>query len=107
MAPSILPTSSTTTTTSNLSVAALRPVTAVEDIKNATLASLVLQDGTTFQGVSFGAEGKSISGECVFQTGMHAIYHFHVPFCVTMSFQVWLVIPSPSPIHLTVAKFLC
>ncbi|KAJ8663902.1 protein URA2 [Lichtheimia ornata] len=68
MAPSILPTSSTTSST--LSVAALRPVTAVEDLKNATLASLVLQDGTTFQGVSFGAEGKSISGECVFQTGM-------------------------------------
>lgn len=78
MAPSILPTSSTTSST--LSVAALRPVTAVEDLKNATLASLVLQDGTTFQGVSFGAEGKSISGECVFQTGMHATYHFHVPF---------------------------
>lgn len=79
MAPSILPTSSTTSST--LSVAALRPVTAVEDLKNATLASLVLQDGTTFQGVSFGAEGKSISGECVFQTGMlHATYQFHVPF---------------------------
>ena len=31
---------------------------------------LELADGTQYQGVSFGAEGKSISGECVFQTGM-------------------------------------
>ena len=29
---------------------------------------LELADGTQYQGVSFGAEGKSISGECVFQT---------------------------------------
>src|SRR5689334_9222394 len=32
-------------------------------------ATLVLQNSTYFQGYSFGAEGKSISGECVFQTG--------------------------------------
>jgi len=31
---------------------------------------LELADGTAFQGFSFGAKGKSISGECVFQTGM-------------------------------------
>ena len=31
---------------------------------------LELSDGTEYQGISFGAEGKSISGECVFQTGM-------------------------------------
>lgn len=31
---------------------------------------LELADGTEFRGLSFGAEGKSISGECVFQTGM-------------------------------------
>ncbi|KAI9303382.1 hypothetical protein BJ944DRAFT_268502 [Cunninghamella echinulata] len=47
-----------------------RPVTAVEDPKDVTMAALVLKDGTSFQGVSFGAETKSISGECVFQTGM-------------------------------------
>ena len=29
-----------------------------------------LADGTEYQGISFGAEGKSISGEVVFQTGM-------------------------------------
>lgn len=46
-----------------------RPVTAVEDPKDVTMAALVLKDGTSFQGVSFGAETKSISGECVFQTG--------------------------------------
>ncbi|PWY98304.1 putative URA2-multifunctional pyrimidine biosynthesis protein [Testicularia cyperi] len=31
---------------------------------------LELADGTAYRGISFGAEGKSISGECVFQTGM-------------------------------------
>lgn len=31
---------------------------------------LELKDGTTFQGHSFGAEGKSVAGELVFQTGM-------------------------------------
>ncbi|KAJ2375170.1 Carbamoyl-phosphate synthase, partial [Coemansia sp. RSA 2607] len=35
-----------------------------------TTAALVLKDGTILQGHSFGAEIKSISGECVFQTGM-------------------------------------
>ena len=29
-----------------------------------------LADKTELQGISFGAEGKSVSGECVFQTGM-------------------------------------
>ncbi|KAI8342161.1 hypothetical protein BC941DRAFT_415556 [Chlamydoabsidia padenii] len=47
-----------------------RPVTAVEDPKDVTMATLLLQDGTSFQGVSFGSESASISGECVFQTGM-------------------------------------
>ncbi|KAJ8658415.1 carbamoyl-phosphate synthase, large subunit [Lichtheimia ornata] len=47
-----------------------RPVTALEDSKDATTAALVLQDGTSFQGFSFGSEKASISGECVFQTGM-------------------------------------
>ena len=32
-------------------------------------AVLVLADGTAFYGASFGAPGKSVSGECVFQTG--------------------------------------
>ncbi|KAJ2923820.1 hypothetical protein H1R20_g13277, partial [Candolleomyces eurysporus] len=31
---------------------------------------LELSDGSAFRGVSFGAEGKSVAGECVFQTGM-------------------------------------
>lgn len=30
---------------------------------------LELADGSAYRGLSFGAEGKSISGECVFQTG--------------------------------------
>ncbi|KAI8075004.1 hypothetical protein BC940DRAFT_229852 [Gongronella butleri] len=47
-----------------------RPVTAVEDPKDVTMATLVLKDGSNFQGISFGAETGSIAGECVFQTGM-------------------------------------
>ncbi|GAA95519.1 uncharacterized protein L969DRAFT_92651 [Mixia osmundae IAM 14324] len=31
---------------------------------------LELEDGSAYEGVSFGATGKSISGECVFATGM-------------------------------------
>ncbi|KAG0199588.1 hypothetical protein BGX28_007135, partial [Mortierella sp. GBA30] len=48
------------------------PVTAPPcDLADAsTVATLVLQDGSSYQGISFGAETKSISGECVFQTGM-------------------------------------
>ncbi|KAH7910796.1 hypothetical protein BJ138DRAFT_67433 [Hygrophoropsis aurantiaca] len=33
-------------------------------------AVLEFSDGSAFRGISFGAEEKSISGECVFQTGM-------------------------------------
>ncbi|KAG8851018.1 hypothetical protein FRB96_009500 [Tulasnella sp. 330] len=33
-------------------------------------AVLELVDGTKYEGASFGASGKSVSGECVFQTGM-------------------------------------
>jgi carbamoyl-phosphate synthase / aspartate carbamoyltransferase len=32
-------------------------------------AILELGDGSTFRGIGFGAEGKSVAGECVFQTG--------------------------------------
>lgn len=45
-----------------------RPVTAYYD-KDVTTAALVLKDGSCYQGISFGSESKSISGECVFQTG--------------------------------------
>jgi len=31
---------------------------------------LELADTSSYRGISFGAEGKSISGECVFQTGL-------------------------------------
>ncbi|KAF8928650.1 hypothetical protein BGZ58_009471 [Dissophora ornata] len=47
------------------------PVTAPPcEQADATVATLVLQDGSSYQGISFGAETKSIAGECVFQTGM-------------------------------------
>ncbi|KAI7854280.1 hypothetical protein BDC45DRAFT_133808 [Circinella umbellata] len=68
MSPSILLSSNESTSTSI--VGPIAPVTAVEDYSNVTTAALVLNDGSSFQGVSFGAEGKSISGEIVFQTGM-------------------------------------
>ncbi|KAK3845015.1 MAG: hypothetical protein J3R72DRAFT_521378 [Linnemannia gamsii] len=56
-------------------VAAVYPMPPVsappcDQVEPSTIATLVLQDGSSFQGISFGAETKSISGECVFQTGM-------------------------------------
>jgi carbamoyl-phosphate synthase/aspartate carbamoyltransferase len=45
------------------------PVTAQIDSKDQVLTSLELQDGTVYQGYSFGAQ-KSVAGELVFQTGM-------------------------------------
>jgi len=38
------------------------------------LATLELEDGSAYQGYSFGAE-KSVSGELVFQTGMLLTYN--------------------------------
>jgi carbamoyl-phosphate synthase/aspartate carbamoyltransferase len=34
---------------------------------------LELVDGSAFRGISFGAEGKSVAGECVFQTGKYPL----------------------------------
>jgi len=36
---------------------------------------LELADGSAFRGISFGAEGKSVAGECVFQTGKLRVSH--------------------------------
>ncbi|CAA7267824.1 unnamed protein product [Cyclocybe aegerita] len=49
------------------------PVTAPplrEDGSEAVDGVLELMDGSAYRGISFGAEGKSVAGECVFQTGM-------------------------------------
>ncbi|KAG6812083.1 hypothetical protein H0H92_004447 [Tricholoma furcatifolium] len=49
------------------------PVTSASVTDNGTERMegiLELADGSAFRGISFGAEGKSIAGECVFQTGM-------------------------------------
>ena len=43
--------------------------TSVQDEGAFVDAVLELADGTAFRGISFGAEGKSVAGECVFQTG--------------------------------------
>ena len=47
------------------------------ETKNAPDAVLELIDGTAFCGISFGAQGKSVAGECVFQTGAHCHYPNH------------------------------
>ena len=36
-------------------------------------AVLEFNDGTAYSGISFGAEGKSVAGECVFQTGIFTL----------------------------------
>ncbi|KAI0051295.1 carbamoyl-phosphate synth [Auriscalpium vulgare] len=48
------------------------PVTTAPGSASQNLVDAVLElaDGTAFRGISFGAEGKSVAGECVFQTGM-------------------------------------
>jgi carbamoyl-phosphate synthase/aspartate carbamoyltransferase len=47
-----------------------KPVTAFTgEEKDLTIATLALQDGSYYQGISFGSEKQSISGEMVFQTG--------------------------------------
>ena len=47
---------------------------------NAPDAVLELIDGTAFSGVSFGAQCKSVAGECVFQTGAR-MAPTHLCFC--------------------------
>lgn len=41
---------------------------------------LELADGTGFEGVGFGAKGKSAGGECVFQTGEFFFFHLFYTF---------------------------
>jgi carbamoyl-phosphate synthase/aspartate carbamoyltransferase len=49
---------------------------------------LELIDGSAFQGISFGAEGKSVTGECVFQTGkLRASYDDAAH--TLLEFQAW------------------
>lgn len=47
------------------------PVTApsTSDAIKPPICVLELSDGSAFKGISFGAEAKSVAGECVFQTG--------------------------------------
>lgn len=45
------------------------PIGKAIEPETARYATLVLHDGTAYQGISFGAE-QSVAGECVFQTGM-------------------------------------
>ena len=62
------------------------------------LATLELEDGTVYQGYSFGAE-KSVSGELVFQTGIFSRFPSRCRSAVThqlSSGQEWLGIRSRS-----------
>jgi hypothetical protein len=60
--------------------------------KDATDAVLELTDGTACRGFSFGAEAKSIAGECVFQTGTCKLI---LPMHASDLGQGWSVTPSP------------
>jgi carbamoyl-phosphate synthase/aspartate carbamoyltransferase len=55
------------------------PQLRASETKNAPDAVLELIDGTAFCGISFGAQGKSVAGECVFQTGAPAAPNPHLP----------------------------
>ncbi|KAG1893378.1 uncharacterized protein F5891DRAFT_1166430 [Suillus fuscotomentosus] len=46
------------------------PLNDDDDMCSSNEAVLELNDGSAFRGISFGAEEKSVAGECVFQTGM-------------------------------------
>jgi carbamoyl-phosphate synthase/aspartate carbamoyltransferase len=52
----------------------------VSETENAPDAVLELIDGSAFSGISFGAQGKSVAGECVFQTGAR-MEPAHLCFC--------------------------
>jgi carbamoyl-phosphate synthase/aspartate carbamoyltransferase len=54
------------------------PLNDDDDVMSSNEAVLELNDGSAFRGISFGAEEKSVAGECVFQTG--GVY-----FCGPMS----------------------
>ena len=79
--------------------------TLLQDQSKSIDAVLELADGTVFRGISFGADGKSVAGECVFQTG--APYPCP-PRSIMLMFswitQVWLDTRNPSRIRLTKAR---
>jgi carbamoyl-phosphate synthase/aspartate carbamoyltransferase len=58
-------------TTSTANDGPAPPITPVFESSQSSSVDAVLElsDGSTFRGISFGAEGKSVAGECVFQTG--------------------------------------
>ena len=67
-------------------------------------AVLELADGSAFRGTSFGAEGKSVSGECVFQTGEHCTFVWELGL-EQLVIQGWWDILSPSQTLLTKDKY--
>lgn len=74
------------------------PVAAPSTLQGSLVGSdavLELADGTAFRGISFGAEGKSIAGECVFQTGL-SLQSPHAHCELNAVLQVWWDTPNHS-----------
>lgn len=91
MAPGILISPSAAAAPLSPSSIPQRPVTAVEDYQHVQTATLVLEDGSSFQGISFGAEGKSISGECVFQTGKPFLLINYESLALIFCVYAWVI----------------
>ena len=74
------------------------------ETKDAPDAVLELIDGTAFCGISFGAQGKSVAGECVFQTGAHCLHPTLTMTEKKTLAQGWSGTPNRSRTHHTKAK---
>lgn len=66
---SVRPPLSRSTSTSGPAPPAAPPFRHDDAVSVALDIVLELNDGSAFRGFSFGAQGKSVAGECVFQTG--------------------------------------
>jgi hypothetical protein len=83
------------------------PVTAAslnEDGAEIVHGVLELADGSAYCGISFGAEKKSISGECVFQTGFVLEKFSFIVFSSSL-LQAWLDTQSRSLILPTKVRY--
>ena len=73
-------------------LSSLKEEPSTDSSQNPTSKRMVLElaDGTAYEGIGFGAEGKSVSGECVFQTGwFHLLPQMNI-FFLTRTFQCLL-----------------
>jgi len=72
----------------NGTISSLTPPTSLSDTFSD--AVLELSDGTLYFGMSFGAEAKSVAGECVFQTGT-SLPSLHPCAFLILSLQIGMV----------------